>query len=535
MKISAFSLLVLCFYVVSSPLESLAQDKDAIYIIFDASGSMWGELPDQSRKVTVAKQVLEDFVAGDFEGYELALRAYGHRRKGDCRDSELVVPFGPPEQVVGQVQAFAKNLNPLGKTPISYSLRQALADFGDRSGKIILISDGIETCDEDPCALVREWREKDIQIKVHVVGLGLDEKAKSAMQCIAEAAGTEYRDAESATTLAEGLAQIQEEAKTEQVERQTTIALRLIGKDAAGRRVQVEGVLKQQGEDRYEVSSNARNVVESGSYELVAGVPTKNGTIYQPATKTVEVAETGETTVEVEVEVPPSVYATFTDADEKQRGALVPAYQNDREAFTFRWIDTVYVEPGTYDFRATPNAENELSVTETLAPGDVKEIVFRLVHTVHVKIKMVASGSDIHFRQNYELWQDGEKKYRVHVNNGNRSVLPGTYDIHLPDRLTPYIEKCVVITEQDKQHFDFTVSVGHATFTYQNADGTPAADKRCFVGNGPDGKGFYHNTSQRYPLRPGTYNVEGWRGNYDRVVFEVKQGEDTEVVLREKG
>ena len=74
---------------------------------------MWGELPDKSRKVTVAKQVLEDFVAGDFEGYELALRAYGHRRKGDGRDSELVVPFGPPEQVVGQVQTFAKDLNPL--------------------------------------------------------------------------------------------------------------------------------------------------------------------------------------------------------------------------------------------------------------------------------------------------------------------------------------------------------------------------------------------------------------------------------------
>jgi len=331
------------FSMASLSSEAVAQDKDAIYIIFDASGSMWGELPDQSRKVTVAKQVLEDFVAGDFEGYELALRAYGHRRTADCRDSELVVPFGPPEQVVGQVQAFAKDLNPLGKTPISYSLRQALADFGDRPGEIILISDGIETCDEDPCALMREWREKDIQIKVHVVGLGLDEKAKSAMQCIAEAAGTEYRDAESAATLAEGLAQIQEEAKTEQIVRQTTIALRLIGKDAAGRRVQVEGVLKQQGEDRYEVSSNHRNVVESGSYELVVGVPTKNGTIYQPATKTVEVAETGETTVEVEVEVPPSVYATFTDADEKQRGALVHAFENDREAFIFRWIDTVYV------------------------------------------------------------------------------------------------------------------------------------------------------------------------------------------------
>ena len=159
--------IVLCFCFAGLSHKGLAQDAppNGIYIIFDASGSMWGELPDKSRKVTVAKQVLQDFVAGDFEGYDLALRAYGHRRKGDCRDSELVVPFGPPEQAIDRVKTFAAALNPLGKTPISYSLRQALDDFGDRPGQIILISDGIETCDEDPCALVQAWREKNVQAK----------------------------------------------------------------------------------------------------------------------------------------------------------------------------------------------------------------------------------------------------------------------------------------------------------------------------------------------------------------------------------
>ena len=55
---------------------------DAIYLIFDASGSMWGELPDKSRKVTVAKQVLEDFVADDFENYELAQPLVLKERRG---------------------------------------------------------------------------------------------------------------------------------------------------------------------------------------------------------------------------------------------------------------------------------------------------------------------------------------------------------------------------------------------------------------------------------------------------------------------
>ena len=535
MKSILFVLILACFCLAGLPRDAAAQDKDGIYIIFDASGSMWGELPDKSRKVTVARQVLNDFVAGDFEGYEVALRAYGHRRKGDCRDSELVVPFGPPEQALARVKAFTKDLNPLGKTPISYSFRQALADFDGRPGEIILISDGIETCDEDPCALVQAWMEQDVQIKVHVVGLGLDAKAKTAMQCIAEAAGTEYRDAESATTLAEGIKKIQQEARAEQIERSTTIALRLVGLDEAGRNIRVDGVLKQNGEDRFEVSSHQRNVVEFGAYEMVVGVPTQDGSLYKTVTKTVEVAGTGETTVEVTVQAPPSVYATFFDGDEKLSGSLVDVFQDGEERFSFRAQDTVFVQPGTYDFRAAPNAENELSVTETIADGDFKEIAFRMVHAVHVRVKMVASESEIWFRQNYELWQDGEKKYTVHVHNGNRSVLPGTYDVHLPDRLFTYVVEDVVVTGEDEQQFDFTVPVGHVTFKYQNADGTPAEDKRCFVGNGPDGRGKYHNTSQRYPLIPGTYNVVGWQGTYDRVVFEVRLGDEQIVTLREKG
>ena len=150
-----------------------AQDPEsasAIYIIFDASGSMWGQLPDKSHKIVVAKEVVRDF-----DGADLAMRVYGHRRKGDCTDSELVVPFGPSSEVVPQVEAFMESLNPTGKTPIAYSLRP-LHDFGDRSGELILITDGLETCDDDPCALVREWKEKDVKINVHVAGFGIEEK-----------------------------------------------------------------------------------------------------------------------------------------------------------------------------------------------------------------------------------------------------------------------------------------------------------------------------------------------------------------------
>ncbi len=514
-------LLPICF---TPHLKAQETKSEGIYIIFDASGSMWQKLADGDFKIAVAKQVLQEFMAGDFEGYQLAFRAYGHRSKGDCRDSELIVPFGEPASAVQKLQAFMQNVNPTGKTPIHYSLVQALNDFGDRSGNIILISDGEETCDADPCELVRAWKKKNVNLQVHVVGLGLQENARAAMQCISEASGTEYQDAASAAELADGLKKIKKQA--------VKAALILVGKDEDNQTVRIEGNLQQGGSDKFQVTSNARNFVDAGDYVLRAGVVTRNGNLYQPVSQAISVAEHGETVVELQIVRPPSVKATFVQKGKEVRGANVTAYQNDEEAFSFRWLDEVFVDPGTYEFRAKPNLENDLSVTASVEPGKRTDVVFNLVETVKVNFKMVASGSGIWFRQNYELWQDGIKKYDVHVHNG-ATVLPGTYELHLPDELTPYIAPGIVVTTAPQQSFEVTVPVGHFTVRYQNSDGSPAADKRCFVGRA-DGRRQYRESGQKYPLPPGTYYVVGWRGNYDRVVFEVAEGKDVEVILKEK-
>ncbi|MEL7171301.1 MAG: hypothetical protein AAGN64_18305, partial [Bacteroidota bacterium] len=211
----------------------------------------------------------------------------------NCRDSELVVPFGSAETVVPQVKAFARELNPLGMTPIAYSLREALNDMDGRKGEIILITDGNETCDEDPCALVRAWREQDIDINVHVVGFGIEAQERAALQCIAEAAGTEYRDAASADELAAELAQIREavveepmtEAEPSPPPSGGSVALTLRGVDAEGNAMLIEGHLVQDDVERFAVTSDGRNVVEAGTYDLVVGVRTQNGALYRPVAR----------------------------------------------------------------------------------------------------------------------------------------------------------------------------------------------------------------------------------------------------------
>ncbi len=528
MKALLLTFTLLAASLLAFPSSGLAQTSqpDAIYFIFDASGSMWQKLKDDVFKIAVAKQVLQEFIAGDFEGYELAFRAYGHRREGDCRDSELVVPFEAPSVAVKQLQAFMESVNPTGKTPIHYSLVQALNDFGNRKGNIILISDGEETCDADPCELVRAWQNKNVNLKVHVVGLGLEEKARQAMKCISEAAGTEYYDAGSAAELADGLKKIKKKS--------VHAPVILVGKDKFGQKLKIEGTLRQNGHERFTITSNGRYRVEAGEYVLLAGVKTRNGNLYQPVSKKVTVAEIGETVIELQVVRPPSVKAKFLQQGKEVRGAHVTAYQNGQEAFSFRWMDETFADPGNYEFRSKPNAENHLSVTATVEHGKRTEVVFKLVHTVHANFKMVASGSGIWFRENYQLWQDGTKKYNVHAHNGAR-VLPGTYDLRLTNALTPYTAKSIVVTEAPEQSFEIEVPVGHFTIRYQNSDGTPAADKRCFVAPGADGgRRHYKNSGQKYPVVPGTYNVEGWGGTYDRVVFEIEAGKDIEVILIEK-
>ena len=59
---------------------------------------------------------------------------------------------------------------------------------------IILLTDGIEACDEDPCAVAIALKEKNIKLKPFVIGLGLDTSYLSQFQCIGEFLSAEDKD-----------------------------------------------------------------------------------------------------------------------------------------------------------------------------------------------------------------------------------------------------------------------------------------------------------------------------------------------------
>ena len=178
-----------------------------LLIILDASGSMWGQI-DGVAKMTTAQQALAGLLGDLPATTRLGLMAYGHRREGDCTDTELLAPVGATaaDQVIGAVEA----LRPLGKTPISASLDQAARAFGNgeaRARNVLLISDGLETCGGDPCAAAAALAAQGIDTRVHVVGFDLSAEEHAQLKCIAEEGRGSYYAADNAAGFAEALVQ----------------------------------------------------------------------------------------------------------------------------------------------------------------------------------------------------------------------------------------------------------------------------------------------------------------------------------------
>ena len=93
-----------------------------------------------------------DLLAAVSPGVDVGLIAYGHRRKGDCTDIETLAAFGTPSATIAKQ---VNRLTPLGKTPITDALQKGADLLVGRDGTstLVLVSDGVETCKGDPCAL----------------------------------------------------------------------------------------------------------------------------------------------------------------------------------------------------------------------------------------------------------------------------------------------------------------------------------------------------------------------------------------------
>lgn len=195
MSKKATIIFVVMFFAIVAQAQQYAQKKytppdTRILFVFDGSQSMMGYW-DSDRKINIARRTLIAIIDSleTLPNVQMGLRVYGHQSPvppQDCGDTRLEVPFTKGN--APKIRQELRYLNPKGTTPIAYSLEQAGNDFPepciDCRNIIILITDGIEACDGDPCAVSYALQKRGIVLRPFVIGIGIDEGFKETFDCI---------------------------------------------------------------------------------------------------------------------------------------------------------------------------------------------------------------------------------------------------------------------------------------------------------------------------------------------------------------
>jgi len=165
------------------------KEKTRILFVLDASNSMV-QYMDGSSRMDVAKKLMTKMVDSlyQLQNIELALRVFGHQQSiavKDCQDTKLEVPFKPGNKAA--LKETINNLKPKGYTLIAQSILSASSDFPSTPGRniIILITDGVEECSGDPCAIAAALLKKGIVLQPFIIGIGDQEELfKKTYECV---------------------------------------------------------------------------------------------------------------------------------------------------------------------------------------------------------------------------------------------------------------------------------------------------------------------------------------------------------------
>ncbi len=181
-------------------------DTSRTIIVMDGSGSMWGQI-DSRAKLEIARETVAEVLGTIPADQVIGLMAYGHRERGNCADIELMVP--PAAGTAAEIAERVNEMRFQGKTPLTEAVRQAAAALRstEKAATVVLVADGLETCEADPCALARDLEQSGLAFTAHVIGFGLTEEEGAQVACLAEETGGLYLQAADAGALADALAQ----------------------------------------------------------------------------------------------------------------------------------------------------------------------------------------------------------------------------------------------------------------------------------------------------------------------------------------
>ena len=121
----------------------------------------------------------------------------------------MLIPLGIGNS--DEIRRVIQGFQPKGQTPLAYSVEQVPGDFGDFEGgrSVVLITDGIESCDGNVLAAAEALQAPGRHRPVHVIGFGFEPgqmEALDSLRTTAERTGGRFIQAGNGGELRRALA-----------------------------------------------------------------------------------------------------------------------------------------------------------------------------------------------------------------------------------------------------------------------------------------------------------------------------------------
>lgn len=526
-----------CLMAATLATASVAQDAPNTILVLDGSGSMWGQI-DGVAKITIAQDVVSELLADFPADQGLGLTVYGHRERGNCTDIETIV--APAAGTASDIIAAVNAIKPLGKTPMTDAVIAAAEAlrYTEDTATVILVSDGVETCNPDPCAAARLLEEAGINFTAHVVGFDVDDPvALAQMQCLADETGGKFLTAANASELDLAMAEMVAQAAPEPAPALVPVTFTAI--EGENGPVIADPILWSVSQtDISDVASNPYNIaLAEGSYVATA---------YRVSTETALEAQfvaIGEAANVVITFPEPVVEARVLGPTEAPMGATIQVGwdgpDDDRDYIGVgrtdeeRYINYTYTSEGNPVALLMPPAEGDYELRYYTAQGDIIGTSPITITPVSVTLDAIAeatisqdvtvnwTGPD-YDRDYIAIGVPGENGYinYTYTNEGDGLALqmpsePGTYEIRyvLAQDATTLITRPITVSTAkvglvapDTALISENVTVGWEG---------PDYDRDFISVSKPDENSYinYTYTSEGNPLalqmpaEPGTYEI----------------------------
>lgn len=186
--------------------QNKLSDNITHHILFDASGSML-KRTGNTRRIEIARKALVNFVQDSLsDNQKIGLRVFGGA-PDTCETNLVVSPdAGTRDAFLSAVLAISPQNK--AKTPIATAISKLKADLANTSGsaRILLITDGEETCEGDAGAIIDELVTTNLADRVDIVSFALGaEVDRSDFQDWAKRGKGLYVDAQDGASLAQAL------------------------------------------------------------------------------------------------------------------------------------------------------------------------------------------------------------------------------------------------------------------------------------------------------------------------------------------